>query len=654
VALLSYQDWKTRFGGDPEVVGRRLQYFEGSDGTEPGTLTVVGVLPEGFNLGPEPTLWRPYSSEGGMGRSRLFVNVGRLRPGVARSTAAAEFRTVGALLARENPEEYERWRFEVRPFRDLLGRYQGAGRSTFFGVTVLVLLVAILNVSGLVLARTSSRRGELSVRSALGASRMRLVRQHLVEGITLGLVGGVCAALLTAVGMYAVRPWFRMQQADLPPQIDYRVLAFLLGLSVLAGILTALLPALRSGDADLGGALRDRPGSALGGRAGRSTRILLTAQMAAALVLVSGAALLGSDFLKVRYLDVGFVPKGLQRAYLSAVSDFGGSPEVWRPVAEGARDRVARTPGVEGAALERSLGGEVRTDRDDDPSAGPRPYTEIYAVDPTYFAILGTPLLAGRGFASSDNAAAPPAAIVNAAAATSFWPGESALGHQILVGDSTGGTWLTVVGVTEDVEMVTGHVERHTPVVYRPFAQVPLSRPRVTLYVRLERGHPSALAAAQASAREALGRPVTWSSVEGTFSSILEKQRRDAIAVNLFAAFALLLAAMGVYGSVTYFVSSRTREIGIRMALGARARSVLALVGRQSVFLTVGGVALGLGGALMLTRVLGAFAWRTGGELNPWLLAGAAGLMVLVVAVATYLPARRAVRIEPAVALRTE
>ncbi|MEJ2679521.1 MAG: ADOP family duplicated permease, partial [Gemmatimonadota bacterium] len=655
VVLLSYRYWRTHFGGDRDIVGRRFHYFKDLAGTDPGTLTVAGVLPQGFHFVPGASLWRPYSSAEGVGRSRLFTNVARLKPGVTPSVAAAEMRVIGAVLARENPDVYGHWRFEVRPLRELLGRVEGGGRPTLFLITILVLLIAVLNVAGLFLARATSRRGELSVRSALGASRVRLVRQLLVEGVALGLVGGVVGGVLTWIGVRAAGAWFRLADSDLPPRIDYRVLAFVVGLSVLVGILTALVPALRSVRADLAGNLRDRPGTALAARRGGSARVLLAAQIACALVLVAGAAFVGSDFLKVRYVDLGFDPNGLQRAYLDAPPDLETSPEAWRPVTEQVRDRLVRTPGVAGVALEAmpAMRGEVRTDRGYDASAEPRRYPEVKAVEPSYFATLRNRILAGRNFTPADHRASPPVALVNAAAAASFWPGENPLGHRVFVGDSAdAGTWLTVVGVAADAEILE-RIQRHVPVVYQPFAQASLSSPRATLYVRLARGRPGALKAAQAAVRQALGRPVFWDSMEEFFSVILARQRYNAIALNLFAAFAVLLAAMGVYGSVAYAVSSRTREIGVRMALGARKQSVLALVAGHSLRLTVAGVALGLAGAVVLTRVLRAFTWAAG-VLDPWLLGGSIGLMALVVSLATYLPARRAMRIDPAIALRSK
>lgn len=656
VVLLSNRYWRKHFGGDRDVVGRQLHYFKDFADSEPAALTVVGVLPKGFHFVPVgDALWLPYSRVEGARRSPSLANVARLKPGVTLGAADAEIQAIGAGLARDDPDTYRHWRFEVRPVRALLGRNQGGGRTTLFAITVLVLLIAVLNVAGLFLARATWRRGELSVRSALGASRMRLVRQLLVEGIALGLLGGAVGALLTIAGVRIARVWFGMQASELPPRVDHRMLVFIVGLSVLVGVLTALLPALRSVRTDLAGNLRDRPGTALGARRGRSAHVLLAAQIACALVLVAGAAFLGSDFLKVRYLDLGFDPKGMYEGFLVGRRELRTSPDAWRPVTERVRDRVARTPGVLGVALEARplMRDQIRTDRGYDASAAPHRYPEVKAVEPTYFATLRNQIVAGRSFTSADHMGSPPVAMVNAAAAASFWPGESALGHRVFVGDTAGvGRWLTVVGVATDAEIIE-RSQRHIPVVYQPFAQVPLEWPMARLYVRLARGHPGALAAAQAAAGEALGRPAFWESMEEHFSVFLARQRYDAIALNLFAAFALLLAAMGVYGSVAYSVNARTREIGVRMALGAQRKSVFALLGRPSVYVTVAAVVSGLVGAVVLTRALRTFAWAAG-ALDPWLLGGSSVLMALVVSLATYLPARRAMRVDPVVALRSE
>ncbi len=664
VALLGYAFWQSRFGGDPGVIGRRLDYFDDFGDSKMATVTIVGVLPEGFrfnDVGGRPALWVPYSRQeaGRHARSWLFTDVARLRPGVTRAAADAELTALGAHLATSNPDEYDGWSFAVRPLRERFGVDAGRGRSTLFWISALVLLVAILNVAGLFLARTDARAGELAARSALGASRVRLVRLLLVEGIALGLLGGACGALLTVAGVHAANPWFRMAEFGLPIRLDGRILAFVGGVSVLVGVLTVVLPAIRTLRSDLAarlGGLAARTTSRGGARAGRGARLLSSVQIAGALVLVTGAGLLGSDFLSVRYVDLGFDPSGVQEALLIAGTEERSSPQEWQGLVERVRDGAARVAGVSGAALEDWAIEDVRTDRGYAIAASNRS-PSVTSVDPSYFATLRIPIVAGRGFTSADRAGTTLVAIVNEAAAARFWPGRSALGRRVFVGDSASGAWLTVVGVTAgDAESLRR--PGHLPVVYRPLAQVSAVGSLVTLYVRPAKGHAGALPAVQAVVRRVLGRPAFWQSLDGFFSSILARERDNALALNLFAAFALLLAAMGVYGNVAYGVSRRRREIGIRMALGARREGVLALMVRGGMRMLAGGVLLGFGGALMFRRVLRAFmsstSFRATDLANPWLFAGSVVVLVLVVLVATWLPARRATRVDPVIALRSE
>ncbi len=661
VTVLSYTTWQREFGGDPRVVGKRLAYFRDMTLTESRAATVVGVLPDGFRFDQQVhAFWIPLSAgrDGDASPDGTYGDVlARLKPGIARDQAEEELRAVARGLHAQDSDPFQD--VTIRPLRERLGMGTGEGRGVLFAITGLVLLIAVMNVAGLSLARAVSRRRELTLRAALGARRGRLVRQLLVEGTLLGVMGGAAGVLVSGWGMAAARTWFQLGNAATSTELDHRIVLFSAGASLLVGILTALLPILHLGRGDVHMSLRQRPGSGSSSRVGGVTATLLAAQVAAGLMLVTGAGLLGSEFLEVRYLDTGLDPAGLYEGYLFGFDDPAllESPEGWRPQLEDVDARARRIRGVSGVALRHWSARSPAVVRPDGPGAASldEHTPTVRAVTRGYFQTLGTPILRGRGFTDSDRKGARSVAVLNRAAAARFWPGADPLGRAVFVGDSTGaGEWLTVVGVVADVE--TGAmVERHWSVVYRPLAQAPIYHAAASLFVRVPSRAQATLQGVQMAVREALGHPTsTLRSVEDELGARYVTERFNALALNLFAAFALLLASMGIYGSVAYQVARRTREIGIRVALGAKKGRVLRLVARHAAGVAAAGILVGLGGSILLVRVLGVFvsATRVGGD--PWMFAASAAVVGGVALLATWIPARRATAVDPVVALRSD
>jgi putative ABC transport system permease protein len=654
VVVLSHDTWKGRFHGDPTVIGRRLEYAEDRTFSTRQSSTIVGVLPEGFRFTLDHPFWMPLTDDS---VRRDTTVVARLKPGIARAAADAELSAVHRGLVAARPDAYKGPDAAVRPLREALGRRRGEGRGTLFAIATIVLLIAVLNVAGMFTARATARHQELTVRRALGASSARLVRQLLVEGGTLGLAGGLLGVTMATWGVGFASLSFGMERYGPPPQLDHRVLAFATGLSIIAGLLAALLPAVGVGRTDLYSALREPVASGRKERAGWTPRVLLVGQIAAGLVLLSAAGLLGSEYLKLRYLDIGYDPVNVYEASLSW--PYREEPELMRPEAERARALIERIPGVVSASLRyRNLARPaiIRAEGRFDPggeeelSAAP----PVDRVDADYFETLGIGIVAGRSFSEDDDGSAPLVAIVNRAAASAYWPGRSALGQRLFLGDNaSAGEWVSVVGVVEDVER-GDYVRRHLPTLYRPLAQSRLYHPYILVDFKVAESRPEVLGMVQSELREALGipiRPVT--SHEGALADKFLSQRINAVALNLFAAFALLLASVGIYGNVAYAVTRRTREIGIRVALGAERANVLALLARSGIAIAFAGVTLGCLGSLALTRIMQSFVSTTS-VTDPWVLGGAAFLMASAVLLATYLPARRATAVDPTVALRNQ
>ena len=669
VAVLGHSLWKRKFGGDPLVLGRPITL-------DSEAFTVVGIAPPGFEFPETSQAWalskaavpdNPWLPPGiaieTIRGLHYFPVVARLKDGVTRAAAQADMDAIAARLAKQYPDTNADSGVEVIPLHEhLVGEVRPA-LVVFLGAVGLVLLIACANVANMSLARSASRRREVAIRTALGATRVRLLRQDLTESVLLAVLGGVAGLLLASWGvdlLVALRPESVPGAAS--AGLDGRVLTFTLGLSVLTGLLFGVAPALNAASADPHEALKEGGRSASAGPRARLLRAsLVVSEMAIALVLLAGSGLLIKSFMRLQRID-----PGLQIENILTV-------RLWTPDADypdGARQsafysevlrRVAALPGVEAAAAttdlpmsgtDSYLGFQIEGRPPTGPGEGPE--SGLHQVTPDYFSALGIPILRGRPLLPSDAEGAPSVKVVSKTLADRYWPGEDPIGKRISYGtdEKNEPQWSTVVGVAGDVRQKGLHAEPR-PEAYTSSLQWP-SR-YMTLIVRSPLD-PAALAESVRRELRAVDPNVPAYSVKTlreVMDGSLAARRFNMTLLAVFAFVALALASVGLYGVIAYTVNQRTHEIGVRMALGASRSDILRLVVGQGMALAVGGVVLGLGGALALTRLLSSLLAGVGTTDLPTY--GLTGLLLTVVAfLACYVPARRAARVDPMAALRSE
>ena len=655
VAVLSYDAWKTRFGADPGILGRPLLL-----NARPHV--VIGVMPPGFTspFGPAD-VWLPITSIPSpetfdRGVQNVWA-IGRLRAGTTLARARNDLGTIARRLAAQYPASNAGWGVTLIPLREQVAGDVGPALLILLAAVGLVLLIACANVANLQLARGAARRHEITVRASLGAGRARLVRQLLTESLLVSAAGGAAGLLLAA---WATGALVRAVPGGVPSfepvRVDGPVLLFTAGATVVAALLFGLAPALAVSRADLGDALRVRaPEGRRGGARLRSG--LVVAELALCMVLMASAGLLLRSVGRMRRVDPGFDPGNLLtfefRLPRAKYRDAAAMAAFFERVVP----QLRAVPGVAGAAL---VGSTPFTGNWDDvaytvadrpaPAPGLAPTALRDAVSDAYFGTMRIPLVAGRDFDARDRAGALPVVIVSRELARREWPGASALGKRIRpVGDSA---WSTVVGVVGDSRQRTLG-EDLRPRLYVPVLQSPMAFSNV---VARTTGDPLALAP---SVRAALwsvdpDQPV-WevTSMDRLLARSMRQERFTTLLTGLFAALALLLAAVGVYGVMAYTVSQRTREVGIRLAVGAAPRQVVALVFGRGLKVTAVATALGLAGALVATRLLRSqlFGVAPG---DPVTFVAAAAVLAIVALLACWLPARRAAKVDPVVALRSE
>jgi putative ABC transport system permease protein len=631
-------------------------------------VTVVGVLPARFAfLGARdvwvnpadvvPEVFPNFRRDPGSDQSMHYLLlVGRLKPGVPLEQAQADLDPIALRLARQRDSDHR-----VR-LASLHEQATGGVRPTLLVLLAavgFVLLIACANVANLLLARATSRAREVAVRSALGASRWRLVRQLLTEGLLLAVLGGAVGLLLASWGMEVLRG---LGPQELPRangiRVDDAVLAFTLGVSILTSLLFGLAPALHAARSEA----RALAEGGAGGRAsarGRLRGALVAAEMALSVLLLVGAGLLLRSFVRLLDVEPGFNPRGLVTVQIAF-----SSPRYVEPGRRAAfvRDLVPRLealPGVEGVALANDLPLEGR-DTTIYPAIEGRPgvgseeliLTGLHAVNPGYFRAMQIPLLRGRGFEDGDAGGAPRVALINRTAAERFWPAEDPLGRRLRQSDSESEPWLTVIGVAGDVKH-DGLGEPPAPDVYVPFAQNAWAYAALALRAPADAEGLARLVRAEIQALDPDQPVFSVRTMEAVLGETLASRRFTLGMIGLFAALALALAAVGLYGVMAYLVTQRTREIGVRMALGARRSDILRLIVGQGMRLTAAGVALGLAGALGLTRFLSGLLFGVGPADAPT-FAGVTAVLLLAALAACWLPARRAARVDPLTGLRHE
>jgi putative ABC transport system permease protein len=660
VAVLSHAFWQKRFGG------RKIGFPLVLDGK---TYSVVGVLKPGFHFIREADLWIPlaineaYQPESPT--THYLFTAARLKPGVTIEQAQAEMSLIANRLAEEQPATNAQWTVDVVSLREnLVGQLRMALLVLLAAVGVL-LLIACANVGNLLLIRAAGQRDEIAIRSALGADRSRIVRLILTESTVLGLIGGALGIALAAAGVRVLPQIGPRSLTPLPEvHIDLRVLAFALFVALLTGLIPALPAALRVSRVDAterikgGGANRTTEG--VQGR--RLQGGLVISEIALALVLLVCAGLTIKSFRQLYQTPLGFTPDNLLMAQISLPDWKYEKPAqitaFWRDLLP----RIQSLPGVVAAGTTHALPvndfvlstiftveGRIPASPDEQLSANFR------KVSPGFFRTLELPLLEGRLFNDLDDGERPPVAIISREMARRFWPGESAVGKRIRRGTDPNKPWLTVVGVAGDVyDEVIGGGFGNT--LYIPHAQSPISaNPTVHLLVRTA-VEPTSVAGAARRAVLAVDRdqPVDEiSTMEQWVATSVSSRRFATLLLSLFAGLGVLLAVIGVYGVLSYAVGQRRHEIGVRMALGARAQDISRMVLRQGLSLTTIGLTIGLAVALAVTRLFSSLLYRVE-PTDPATFAEITVGLMAVAALASWLPARRASRVDPARSLQQD
>ncbi|MEX2260401.1 MAG: ABC transporter permease [Bryobacteraceae bacterium] len=655
VAIISAELWQRRFGGDPRIVG-------GTATLGAAPCTIVGVLPAGFQFPfPGVDVWRPWQPDTIPDQARLnspMLSVfGRLKSGVNLEQASAEVAVInrqyalahpGKLDAKPNSAE------RVTPLKDSLVRNVRSILWMLFGAVGFVLIIACANVASLLLARATSRSREFAVRAALGAGRGRLAGQLLAESLLLAFAGGALGVLLATWSLGGIA---RLPGLELPRMgeiyLDGTVLAFAVAVSAATSLLFGLAPSLSASHLDLAAAMRAGADSRWPKRLALwlSPRgLLVVGQVALSIVLLIGAALLIESLARLRRVDPGFQAENLLTMQIALPQ--ARYEELVR--------RVESIPGVRGAAVTLTLpmtgfaGTPVQGAGQPLLKLNERLIAILQSVTPGYFHTLGIPVKRGRDFAAQDALTAPPVAIINESLARRFWPaypnGEDPVGRYVLAGANP--EPLQIVGIVADVRQA-GLANDAGPGVYRPRAQTP---PMSAMFAVRTEGDPLRFVNAIRSQVMAIDRHQAITAVK-TMEDVVdasEAQRRSImILLGLFAGAGLLLAMVGIYGMVAYSVARRTKEVGIRRALGAQEGDILRLVLGQGLSLALAGAALGVGGALALTRLLTRLLFQVSAT-DPSIFAGITLLLILVTLAASYIPARRASRIDPTAALRAE
>lgn len=669
VAVISHRLWRSRFGTDRALIGGPVK-INGYP------FTLIGVAPErycGTFQGICADFYLPLSMQAHLGsgeslddRAAVWLEVmGRLKPGVDVEAARAAVSAVALQLAKDYPEQNEGTGAEVGPLAVVPGPLAGVIKA-FLGmlmvVTILLLLVASVNVASMFLARAAARRREIAVRIALGASRGQLFSQLLAESLVLfalAAAAGIALATWTTrllPAMTVPAPFAMSIQLLFDLSIDHRVLAFSLLLSLATGAFFGLAPMWQASKPDLVPALKSEEASGQGYKRLRARNVLVVAQVAFSLVLLAIASLLLRAVQKSRVIDPGFSARDVQLVSLNLARqgyDATSGAELYRAVVE----RVAALPGVEGAAFANmvplGLANQttgVNAEGHPPPADGTSWESDFAVVSPGYFSTLRMPLLRGRDFDGRDNAESTPVVIINQALADHFWPNQDPIGRTLIEGELGSGTRLEVVGVTK-----TGKYrwlgEDDRLYLYRPASQ--RYSPYSTLHIR-HRGDPRPLLEAVRRTVRGLDSSLPLVNVmpmESYIAFSLLPHRFAAGLAGVLGLVGLLLVAVGIYGLVSYFTNQRTREMGLRMALGARAEDVLGLVLRQGLTLALVGSGVGLVLALLVTRALSRFMFGLG-AFEGLTIVGVAALLVVVALAASYLPARRSSNLPPMVALR--
>ncbi|MGH9840034.1 MAG: ABC transporter permease [Blastocatellia bacterium] len=652
VVILSHALWQQSFGGDPQLVGRQLKV----DGQ---ACTVVGIMPSGFRFPQDDVeLWLPYALDPKSSRTPHFLRVlGRLKPGATLQQVRTELETIAVRLEQAYPDTNKGWRVFMLPLHEAISGQMQTPLYVLLGAVLFVLLIGCANVANLLLSRNAVREREIAIRTALGAGRRRIVRQLLTESLLLALLGGMGALLFAA---WAVKLLTTLGPSNIPrlneAALDGTVLGFTLAVSMLTGLIFGLAPAWQHARLNLNTALKDGARMA-GGSARRLRQLLVVAEIAFALLLLIGAGLMLKSFVRLQQVAPGFDPQRALTMEVNLAPAKYARGEQRTAFLQQVLERLRALPGVEFAGATHRLplrgnsGMGFQIEGRPAPAPGESTNANYRAITPDYFRAMGTPLVAGRTFTEEEAWQKPSAVIINQKFQRRHWPDENALGKHIKLGGPDG-PLVTVVGIAADVKE-SGLDADTAAGLYLPYVRGPV--PRMTLVLRTGPEPLSLAAAASAELRQIDAEQAVSgiSTLEQLLSETVAQPRFNAGLLALFALLALTLAAVGIYGVMAYAVAARTQEIGLRMALGAQARDVLKLVIGQGMKLVTFGLALGSLAALGLTRWLKTLLFGVEAT-DPLTYAVIAALLAAVALVACYLPARRAMAVDPLVALRHE
>jgi putative ABC transport system permease protein len=657
--ILSESIWRRRFNADPGLIGGTIRLND-----QP--YTVVGILPPQFHLpqiregDPLLELWMPFQAESVPFFGAPFLTVfARLKPGMALGTAQADLNSVEQTVERAYPQTHSGKSVHLVPLQEQVVGKVRLSLLVLFGAVGIVLLIACANVSNLLMARATARRSEMALRLAIGASRLRLIRQLLTEGVLLAVVGGALGLLIASLAKTLLLS-FGGQSIPRAEEvvIDTRVLLFTLSLSLIIGLVFSVLPAIQASGLNQNRFLKEGAKSGTSGKSGNRLRgLLIVIQVALALVLTIGAGLLARSFLTLLSVNPGFEPKKVLTFELFL------SPEKFGPQAAGfyrqLTEKLDALPGVDAAGAINALplsGAEYTwgffIDGQQTPDK-PLGRADYRVVTPDLFRAIGIPLKRGRIFTKQDSQEATPVGVINEAMARRYWPNEDPIGKRFrLQGPINVNPWTIIVGVVGDVKH-SGLDQDSAPTVYRPHQQMP--RIDMTVVMRTQSEPLTLTHTARNQVREMdKDLPVSNLREYTYFVSKSVAQRRFAmLLLTAFASLALMLALFGIYGVLSYSVNLRAHELAIRQALGARSRDMMALVVRQGMSLVLVGIMIGLTAAVGVTRVMTTMLY----EIRPFDLTTFVTVSLLisgVAALACYIPARRAMKVDPMIALRNE
>ncbi len=664
VAVISHALWQRKFGGDPQAIGR-AQTIDGEK------CDIVGVMPPQFRFFGKPEIWMPLALD----RAKItrdfhyLIPLARLRPGVSLAQARSEMQGIARNIERAYPKSNKGWSAFIEPMHTAVTRGQETGMLVLFGAVGFVLLIACVNVANLLLARAAVRQRELAIRASLGAGRLRLMSQLLTESVVLAVSGGVLGlglAFWLVRLLHTLVPEFLLAGfAEIA--IDWRVLGFSLALSILTGLVFGVAPAWRASRLNLHDVLKESGRSAATGRShARFRSVLVASEVALSLVLLVCAGLMIRSLEAMRNVDPGFRPDHLLTMRLSMAENRYPDATAVRMFYRQVLDTVGGIPGVRSASISMGMplqgtgfgmpfqiASHAQVPISEAPGA---PY-ELASHD--FFRTMGMTLRKGRFFTERDNESGPHVAIVNESFVKQYMPNEEPLGQRLLVEEIVTGqrklgppiAW-EIVGVIADAKF-GGLNDRGVGVIYVPLMQSPWPGGRLALRTSVE---PMSVAQSVRSALAQLDRDMPLTNVRTMDQIVVDstsESRTQTWVLSAFAAVALVMAALGIYGVMSYSVAQGTHDMGIRMALGASAGDVLGLVLRKGLLLTALGLVVGLAGAFGLTRLLSSLLFNVK-PTDPWTFIAVALLLTLVALAAGYIPARRAARVDPVEALRFE